>query len=35
MVYNRTTQKLKTPSRANPQEMWIRTPESFERVIEL
>ena len=34
MVYNRTTQKLKTPSRANPKEKWIRTPESFERVIE-
>lgn len=34
MVYNRTTQKLKTPSRANPKEKWIRTPESFERMIE-
>ena len=34
MVYNRTTQKLKTPSRANPKDEWIRTPESFERIIE-
>ena len=34
MVYNRTSQKLKTPSRANPKEEWIRTPESFERIIE-
>ena len=34
MVYNRTTQKLKTPSRANPKEKWVRTPESFERMIE-
>ena len=34
MIYNRTTQKLKTPSRRNPQEKWIRTPESFQRVIE-
>jgi hypothetical protein len=35
MVYNRTTQKLKTPSRANPKEKWIRAPQSFERMIEL
>ena len=35
MVYNRTIQKLKTSSRANPKEKWIRTPESFERIIEL
>lgn len=34
MVYNRTTQKLKTPSRANPKEKWVRTPNSFERMIE-
>lgn len=34
MVYNRTTQKLKTPSRPNPKEQWIRTPESFQRLIE-
>jgi DNA invertase Pin-like site-specific DNA recombinase len=35
MVYNRTTQKLSTSTRANPKEEWIRTPESFEGVIEL
>ena len=34
MVYNRTTQKLKTPSRPNPKEKWIRTPDSFEHMIE-
>lgn len=34
MIYNRTTQKLKTPSRHNPKEKWIRTPESFEQLIE-
>jgi hypothetical protein len=34
MVYNRTSQKLKTRSRANPKENWIRTPESFQRMIE-
>jgi DNA invertase Pin-like site-specific DNA recombinase len=34
MVYNRTTQKLKTPSRQNPKEKWIRTPDSFQRIIE-
>ena len=34
MVYNRTTQKLKTPTRRNPKDQWIRTPESFEPLIE-
>ena len=34
MVYNRTSQKLKTPSRRKSQGKWIRTPESFERIIE-
>ena len=29
MIYNRTTQKLKTPSRPNPKEKWICTPESL------
>ena len=33
MVYNRTTQKLKTPRRPNPEEEWVRTPEAFEGVI--
>ncbi len=35
MIYNRTTQKLKTPSRANPKEKWIRTPDSFKPMIKL
>jgi hypothetical protein len=34
LLYNRTTQKLKTPSRPNPKEKWIRTPKSFEHMIE-
>ena len=34
MIYNRTTQKLKTPSRRNPKDQWIRTPEAFEPVID-
>jgi DNA invertase Pin-like site-specific DNA recombinase len=34
MVYNRTTQKLKTPSHPNPKEKWIRTPDSFEHMVE-
>ena len=33
MVYNRTTQKLKTPRQMNPEEQWVRTPEAFEGVI--
>jgi hypothetical protein len=35
MVYNRTTKKLKTPTRHNPPEQWVRTAEAFEGVIEL
>jgi DNA invertase Pin-like site-specific DNA recombinase len=34
MVYNRTSQKLKTPRHLNPPEQWVRTPESFEVVID-
>ena len=34
MIYNRTTQKLKTPSRPNPKDQWIRTPKSFEPMID-
>ena len=34
LVYNRTTQKLKTPSHANPVEAWIKTPRAFARLIE-
>ncbi|GAB4154203.1 MAG: hypothetical protein Tsb009_30780 [Planctomycetaceae bacterium] len=33
MVYNRTTCKLKTPTRRNPPEDWIRTPDAFEGII--
>jgi hypothetical protein len=35
MVYNQTSQKLKTPSRHNPREQWVRTPEAFEGIIDL
>jgi len=34
IVYNRTTQKLKTPRRENPEEKWIKTPDAFEGIIE-
>jgi hypothetical protein len=34
MVYNQTSQKLKTPRHVNPEEQWVRTPEAFEVVIE-
>ena len=33
IVYNRTSQKLKTPRHANPSEQWVRTPEAFEGII--
>ena len=33
LLYNRTTQKLKTPTRHNPPEEWIRTPHAFEGII--
>ena len=33
IVYNRTTQKLKTPRRPNPEEKWVRTPEAFDGLI--
>ena len=35
IVYNRTTQKLKTPRRPNPEEKWVRTPEAFDGLIAL
>jgi DNA invertase Pin-like site-specific DNA recombinase len=35
IVYNRTTQKLKTPRRENPQEKWVKTPDAFEGIIEV
>lgn len=34
IVYNRTTQKLKTARRPNPEEKWVRTPEAFDGLIE-
>lgn len=34
MVYNKTTMRLKTARRCNPPEEWIRTPNSFEPLIE-
>ena len=33
ILYNRTSQKLKTPRRVNPPDEWIRTPEAFEGII--
>jgi len=33
MVYNQTTQKLKTPRRTNPPKEWVRTPEAFAGII--
>jgi DNA invertase Pin-like site-specific DNA recombinase len=35
MVYNQTTSKLKTPSRPNPPEEWVRTADAFEGIISL
>jgi DNA invertase Pin-like site-specific DNA recombinase len=34
MVYNKTTQKLMTPTRRNPQKDWIRTPGAFAPLVE-
>ncbi len=34
LVYNKTTQKLKTPSRRNPKDQWIKTSGAFEPVID-
>ena len=33
MVYNKTSQKLKSPVRQNPPEQWVRSPEAFEGVV--
>ncbi|MEQ8785081.1 MAG: recombinase family protein [Pirellulaceae bacterium] len=33
MVYNQTSQKLKTPSHPNPPEQWVRTPDAFDGII--
>jgi DNA invertase Pin-like site-specific DNA recombinase len=34
LVYNRTTSKLKTPTRHNPPEKWVRTPGAFEPIVD-
>lgn len=34
LVYNRTSQKLKTPTRHNPKGEWIRTPTAFDPIVE-
>jgi len=33
MLYNQTTQRLKTPTQRNPPDEWVRTPEAFEGII--
>ncbi len=33
LIYNRTTQKLKTPTRRNPVGEWVKTEESFEGLV--
>lgn len=35
LVYNKTSQKLKTPRHDNPPEEWVRTPEAFEGIVSL
>jgi len=34
LVYNRTTQKLKTPTRHNPKEEWVRSPGALDPIVE-
>ncbi len=34
LVYNRTTQKLRTPSRHNPPDQWVKTADAFEPVVD-
>jgi hypothetical protein len=34
MVYNKTSQKLKTPIKQNPREKWVRTPKAFNAIID-
>jgi DNA invertase Pin-like site-specific DNA recombinase len=34
LVYNKTTKKLKTPTRRNPQAQWIRTADAFAPLVE-
>lgn len=35
MVYNKTSQKLKTPTKQNPREKWVRSPGAFEPLISI
>ncbi len=35
MVYNQSSQKLKTPSHPNPVEEWVRTPGAFDGVVSM
>ena len=34
LVYNRTTQKLRTPSRHNPPDQWVKTADAFAPVVD-
>ncbi len=34
LVYNRTTQQLKTPTRRNPKEDWVKTDGAFDPIVE-
>jgi len=34
MIYNQTSQKLKSPRHSNPPEEWVRTPEAFEGIFD-
>lgn len=34
LVYNKTTQKLATPTRRNPRDKWIRTSNAFEPIVD-
>jgi len=34
LIYNRTSQKLKTPIRHNPKEQWIKSAEAFDSLVE-
>jgi len=34
MVYNKTSQKLQSPTRRNPKEAWVRTPDAFKGIVE-
>jgi DNA invertase Pin-like site-specific DNA recombinase len=34
MVYNQTSQKLKTPSRSNPPDQWVRTENAFSGIVD-